>query len=71
VTKIAGGAVDQYSSFTVGVAYIFDGVPIGARPAADEEPAAEAPPPEKKAKKKKPVKKSDDEDEEDGEDSED
>jgi hypothetical protein len=60
VNKVAGGAVDQFISGTLGVSYVFGGVAPGAEPAAEE-----APPPEKKKKKKK-KKKAEDEDEDGG-----
>jgi len=68
--QVAGGAIDQYLSATVSLAYVFGGVPAGSSSSSGESaspaPAAEeAPPPEKKKKKKK--KKSDDEDSDEGE----
>jgi hypothetical protein len=55
VNRVAGGAVDQYIGFTVGVAYVFGGVPPGAASSSGDDDAA----PKKKRKKKK--KSSDDE----------
>jgi hypothetical protein len=66
INKVAGGAVDQYTSITVGVAYVFGGVSPGAEPVVEE--AAEAPPPPTK-KKKKAKKASEDEDEDGGDES--
>ena len=39
VNRIAGGAVDQYLGYTLGVAYVFGGVAPGA--VSEEEPAAD------------------------------
>jgi hypothetical protein len=61
MNKVAGGAVDQYLGFTLGVAYVFGGVAPGA---VSEEPAAEEAPKKKHKKKKK--KAADDEDAESG-----
>jgi hypothetical protein len=75
VNDVAGGAVDQYVGFTIGAAYIFGGVPPGASPAADEQPAEAAPAPSSTgpSTKKKKKKASDDEDDsgEDGSDKDD
>jgi hypothetical protein len=54
--RVAGGAVDQYLSFTLGAAYVFGGTAAGA----DSEAAAEEAPPADTKKKKKKKKKSDD-----------
>lgn len=51
--KVAGGAVDQYVGGTVGLAYVFGGVPPGATPVSEEPAAEEAAPAKKKSKKKK------------------
>ena len=59
VNSVAGGAVDQYISFTIGAAYVFGGVAPGAASASSEEPAAAAPEPKKQHKTQK---KSDDDD---------
>jgi hypothetical protein len=56
--KVAGGAIDQYVGGTVGLAYVFGGVPPGVSPVSEEPSAEEAAP----AKKKKKKKASDDED---------
>jgi hypothetical protein len=55
VNKIAGGAVDQYISGTLMIAYIFGGASSASSGDADDE----APAPEKKKKKKKKSKSSD------------
>jgi hypothetical protein len=52
MNKVAGGAVDQYLGFTLGVAYVFGGV---APSAVEEEPPAEEAPKKHKKKKKKAV----------------